>query len=274
MKNNFFLRVFELKDKFRYLIKQDSRKKNVIRDLSFRIIEKFIGFNIVRLELDKELRREMSPIDILYKPVKKHTDNIECFFSREINLAFRFTFSEGEKMIHGTAFQSFYCSKYFGRKNMWERHLQNCTGRPGFVYNFNTRSLLTFEENLKCKCDVPLTAYIDFETTTPTDDCPDPENSKIYAVSYVIIFAFHPDLQLNCVIVERSFGHSREQLCSINYLTCEQLKFKNLTMLKKLRVYALTVSTKTKKIAISEMFTTELKFAVDCLIRWFSAKYL
>ena len=27
MKNNFFLRVFELKDKFRYLIKQDSRKK-------------------------------------------------------------------------------------------------------------------------------------------------------------------------------------------------------------------------------------------------------
>ena len=145
---------------------------------------------------------------------------------------------------------------------MWERHLQNCTWRPGFVYNFNTRSLLTFEDNLKYKCDVPLTVYIDFETTAPTDDCPDPENSKMYAVSYVIIFAFHPDLQLNYVIVERSFDHSREQLCSLNYLTSEQLKFKNLTTLKQLRDCALTVSTKTKKIAISKMFTTELQIAL------------
>ena len=110
---------------------------------------------------------------------------------------------------------------------------------------------LTFEENLKYKCDVPLTAYIDFETTAPTDDCPDPENSKMYAVSYVTIFAFHPDLQLNRVIVEQSFGHSREQLWSLNYLTSEQLKFKNLPTLKQLRDCALTVSTKTKKIAIS-----------------------
>ena len=144
----------------------------------------------------------MSPVDILYKPVKKHTDNIECFFSREINLAFRTTFSEGEKVRHATAFQCFYCSKYFGRKNTEERHLQNCTGCPGFVYNFNTRSLLTFEEILKYKCDVPLTVYVDFETTAPTDDCPDSENSKMCAVSYVIIFAFHLDLQLNLVIVE------------------------------------------------------------------------
>ena len=95
----------------------------------------------------------------------------------------------------------------------------------------------------------------------------------MYAVSYVIIFAFHPDLQLNHVIFERSFGHSREQLCSLNYLTSKQLKFKNLTMPKQLRDCALTVSTKTKKIAISEMLTTELKFAADCLIRWFNAKF-
>ena len=85
---------------------------------------------------------------------------------------------------------------------MWERHLQNCTDRPGFVYNFNRRTLLTFEENLRYKCDIPMTAYIDFETTAPTDDCLDPENRKMFAVSYVIIFAFHPDLQLDRVIIE------------------------------------------------------------------------
>ena len=55
-KNNFFLRVFELKEKFRCLIKQDTEKKNVITDLSWCIFEKFNGFNIVRLEFDRKLR--------------------------------------------------------------------------------------------------------------------------------------------------------------------------------------------------------------------------
>ena len=44
-------------------------------------------------------------------------------------------------------------------------------------------------------------------------------------------------------------------------------------MLKQLRDCALSVSSKTRKIAISEMFTTELKFAGDCLMRWFNAKF-
>ena len=109
MKNNFFLRVFELTDKFRYLIKQDLQKKNIIRNLSSGIIENFNGFNIVRLELDKELRKEMSPIDILYKPVKKHTDIMECFFSTQINLAYITNFSEGQKVRDGTAFQFLCC---------------------------------------------------------------------------------------------------------------------------------------------------------------------
>ena len=55
-KNNLFLRVFEMKEKFRCLIKQDSEKKNLIRDLSACIIETFNGFNIVRIEFDRKLR--------------------------------------------------------------------------------------------------------------------------------------------------------------------------------------------------------------------------
>ena len=57
--------MFELKDIFRAIIKQDSEKKNVIRNLSSCIIEKFNGFNIVRF--------------------KKDTKSIECFFSNKIN---------------------------------------------------------------------------------------------------------------------------------------------------------------------------------------------
>ena len=163
-KNNFFLRVFELKEKFSVLIN--------------------------KLELDRKLRQKMSPIDIIYKPVKKQTENIECFLSKRTNIAYRTTFNENEKIRHGTAFQCYFCSNYYGRKDKFDRQIENCTGRPGNVYNFNTQNLLTFEENLKFKHDIPLAAYIDFETTAPTDDCLDPENKKMTAVFYVIIFAF------------------------------------------------------------------------------------
>ena len=77
-----------------------------------------------------------------------------------------------------TAFQCHFCSNYYSRKDKFDRHIENCTGKPGYVYNFNIQNLLTFEENLKFKRDIPLTAYIDFETTAPTDDCLDPETKK------------------------------------------------------------------------------------------------
>ena len=76
-------------------------------------------------------------------------------------------------------------------EKIFERHMENCTGKPGYVYNFNIQNILTFEENLKFKRDIPLTASIDFETTAPTD-CLDPESKNMNTVSYVIIFAFHP----------------------------------------------------------------------------------
>ena len=46
-KNKLFLKVFELKENFRALIQQKHDKKNVIRDISSCIREKFNGFNIV-----------------------------------------------------------------------------------------------------------------------------------------------------------------------------------------------------------------------------------
>ena len=35
----------------------------------------------------------------------------------------------------------------------------------------------------------------------------------------------------------------------------------------------LAVAAKNSKIAISEMFTTELKLAADCLLKWFNEKF-
>ena len=54
-----------------------------------------------------------------------------------------------------------------------------------------------------------------------------PKNRKTFAVSQVIIFAFHPDLHIDHVIIEHSFGYSLERLAILSYLVREQLKCKH-----------------------------------------------
>ena len=275
-RNNMFLRVFELKDKFHYIIKQNSEQKKFFREVSACVIERFNGFTIVRLEFDNEIRREFTPIDIIYKPVIKLQSILDCFFTKQLHLAYKAVYNQTtkwDKLSTGCAFQCYFCGKFLTRKIKSEIHMKNCVGKPGFVYNFQTRNLLTFEENIKFKRDVPLTTYIDFETTAPTDCCLDPESNKMNVVSYVIIIAFHPKLELPRIVIERSFVHSLEKLCQIDYLTSEQLNYKDLITVKQLRDCALAVHQKTNKLAISEMFCTEIKFATDCLLKWYQNKY-
>ena len=93
------------------------------------------------------------------------------------------------------------------------------------IYNFVVQNLVTFEGYIKFKGDIPLSAYIEFETNAPADLSLGLEDRNIFAISYVIIFAFHPYLKLNRVIIERSFGHSLEKSTSLDYLTREQLLF-------------------------------------------------
>ena len=275
-RNNMFLRVFELKDKFHYIVKQNSEQKKYFSEVSACVIERFNGFSIVRLEFDNEIRKEFTPVDIIYKPVIKLQAILNCFFTNQLHLAYKAVYNQTtkwDKLKISCAFQCYFCGKFWTRKIKLETHMKNCLGKPGFVYNFQTRNLLTFEENLKFKRDVPLTTYIDFETTAPTDCCLDPESNKMNVISYVIILAFHPKLQLPRIIIERSFGHSLEKLCQIDYLTSEQLNYKDLITLKQLRDCALAVHKKTNKLAISEMFCTEIKFATNCLLKWYQNKY-
>ena len=275
-KYNMFLRVFELKDKFRYLFKQNSEQKKIVNEVSSCVIERFNGFTLVRLEFDNEVRRDFTPVDIIYKPVKKENEILNCFFTDNLHLVFRASYNETVKwktLKHSCTFQCYFCSKFWVHKSRLESHMKHCTGKPGFIYNFQTRNLLTFEENLQFKRDVPLTAYIDFETTAPTDDYLDPECNKMNVVSYVIILAFHPNLNLPRIIIERSFGHSLERISQIDYLTSEQLKYKDIITLKQLRDSALTVHKKTNPLAVSEMFSIEIRLATNCLLPWFHSKY-
>ena len=84
----------------------------------------------------------------------------------------------------------------------------NCSGKPGVVYNFNNQCLISYQDNFRAKRDAPFVVYLDFETTAPADNCLDPEQKKMFVVSYVMIVDFHPELKLDGIIIYGSFAHS------------------------------------------------------------------
>ena len=81
---------------------------------------------------------------------------------------------------------SYYSTDLFARADKQKRNIESCSGVPGVVYNFNNKNLVTFEENFKSKGDLPFALYFDFETTALTDNYFDPEQAKMFVVSYML----------------------------------------------------------------------------------------
>ena len=76
----------------------------------------------------------------------------------------------------------------------------------------------------------------------------------MFAVSYVIIFAFHPNLDINRVIIERSFKLS---LHTNNLISKIIKRYYNYKVARSLLL--------TKKV--------KLQFAANCLLKWFNKKF-
>ena len=51
-------------------------------------------------------------------------------------------------------------------------------------------------------------------------------------MSYVLIVAFHPHLNLRKIIVQRGYGRPLEQLTTIDYLTNDQMSCIDVTLVK------------------------------------------
>ena len=107
-------------------------------------------------------------------------------------------------------YQCYYCNKFFIHQAKQEGHSKNCSGIPGIVYNFNNQNLICYQDNFNAKGDVLFVIYFDFETTAPTFNFADPEQKKKFVVSYLMIVAFHPKLNLDRIIIQRSYAHSLE----------------------------------------------------------------
>ena len=96
---------------------------------------------------------------------------------------------------------------------------------------------------------------------------------KKFVVSYVMIVAFHPQLKLNRIMIQRSYAHSIEQLTSLNYFTQERIKFLDNDLTKMLEDIAFDVSKRKCKNTMGQMFCIESALVKKTLLRWFNTKY-
>ena len=116
------------------------------------------------------------------------------------------------------------------------------------IYNFDNQNLISYQDNFRAKGDIPLVVYFDF------------------VVSYVTIVAFHPELKLNRIVIQRNYTHSKDQLTSLNYFTQEQISFIDHTLLKMLKDMAFDVSKRKCKNSMGQMFCIESALAKKAIL--------
>ena len=156
-----FLRVYELRNKFRYMIKKTPKCKNIFqRDLLVFIEEHFKGFHLVRKLAKNKMRQNFKPIDIVCKPVGKVNQIIDCYFSLLMRNAYRLT---SEKRIDKMLARP--TNKFLIERKSLQRHMNVSGSMPGLLYRFENQNILTFLDNTKFMGDVPFSNYFDFETT-------------------------------------------------------------------------------------------------------------
>ena len=170
------------------------------------------------------------------------------------------------------SYQCSYCNKFFIRSDKHQSHINNCSGAPGEVHNFNNQTLIRYQTNIHANGDIPFVIYFDFETTAPTDNCFDPKQKKMFGVSYVMIVAFNPELKLNRIVIQRSYAHSIEELTNLNYFTQEQISFIDHTLLKMTKHMAFDVSKRTCKNSMRQMFCIKITLAKKTILKWFNKK--
>ena len=96
---------------------------------------------------------------------------------------------------------------------------------------------------------------------------------KMYVISYCLIFAFHPKLDIDRIVIYRSFQQTQDQLFDLSHLKPKMLQFLDNVALNQLKDAGLKVYLKKSCFALSEMCSVELKFTIDLLVKWLYSIY-
>ena len=211
MEKNLFIRVCEIRTKFRYLIhKLPTGKNQVVRNLSSCVIQKCNGYQVVKIEKKHDIKRKFEPIDIVYDPVQNPTDIIEYYFTQNINIAYRCEYSkEAQGIDILPPFECYFRHEFYSAIKAFEKHINNCSQAAGISYKFENKSIVSFEDKYMFLGDLPFVVYLDFETTTGSNLFLD---RKMYVISYCLIFAFHPKVKIDRIVVYRNFQQNQEEI--------------------------------------------------------------
>ena len=79
----------------------------------------------------------------------------------------------------------------------------------------------------------------------------------MFVVSCVLTVAFYQALNLNRIIIQRSYSHSLEELTTIKYLNDDQMKFIDLQTLNQLKDIAIDISKRKCKNTMGQIFCVE-----------------
>ena len=225
-KFGYFLKFYERRNKFRYQLRQKLKSKNEMRaELSACILQKFNGYDLLRASLKCSEKKDLLPIDIVYETTLNTEKPIECFFASEIHLAFNTYLDKiakgNKKMVMcNITKQCPYCNNFFMKsEKKMKDHINSRSGQAGFNYSFDNGKIINYQDNFKKLGDLPFEFFYDFETTTGSVVFFD---AKMYVVSYCMIIAFHPGLNIPRLYIYKTYDQSHNDLTSLHHFDAAQ----------------------------------------------------
>ena len=116
---------------------------------------------------------------------------------------------------HTGARQCHCCNNYFVKSpEKMKKHLSCWSGKAGCTFLLDNGKIIDYQDHYKNLEDVTFGIYYDFETTTGSIVFFD---AKMFVVSYCMVVAFHPDLDLPRICISRSYDLTHEQLTSLSH---------------------------------------------------------
>ena len=118
---NFFLRVYEIKNNYREIRLKKTEKTKIEKELFSCLKIKFNGFEIISNQYNARIRRNFFPIDVLYQPVREITnEEIKCFVSTDISKSYRYIWKNEDNVkknrIRSNSLRMLLLSKIFSKK--------------------------------------------------------------------------------------------------------------------------------------------------------------
>ena len=89
-------------------------------------------------------------------------------------------------------------------------------------------------------------------------------------MSYCQIFSFNSALNLDKIVIYRSFQQTPQEIYNLNHLRPEHVPFFDEVTLRQLKDAASAVLSREKFTSLAELFSVELKFSIDALKAWFN----